>query len=187
MRIENNYTTLNASNNQRHLPPFGRAYLDMQSLNRYGYGKKTIIKALKERKTPLRKYLKTVVNTKDFEKDMGDCFISFNRQRYFGEYGIFHSISFEFPKKREQAIKHELDFFENGNWGKLKREKFEPFKEMIISDIANKTTCYAGFNDIEELEQDGAEELAKYITGKEIVKDLKEHIAKFRKKYLKES
>lgn len=187
MRIENNYTTLNASNNQRHLPPFGRAYLDMQSLNRYGYGKKTIIKALKERETPLRKYLKTVVNTKDFEKDMGDCFISFNRQRYFGEYGIFHTISFEFPKKREQAIKHELDFFENGNWGKLKKEKFEPFKEMIISDIANKTTCYAGFNDIEELEQDGAEELAKYITGKEIVKDLKEHIAKFRTKYLKES
>ena len=177
MRIENNYTTTN----------FGSAYLDMRSLNRYGYGKKTIIKALKERKTPLRKYLKTVVNTKDFEKDMGDCFISFNRQRYFGEYGLFHTISFEFPKKREQAIKHELDFFENGNWGKLKKEKFEPFKEMIISDIANKTTCYAGFNDIEELEQDGAEELAKYITGKEIVKDLKEHIAKFRTKYLKES
>ena len=179
MRIENNYTTTN----------FGSAYLDMRSLNRYGYGKKTIIKALKERETPLRKYLKTVVNTKDFEKDMGDCFISFNRQRFFGEYGIFHTISFEFPKKREQAIKHELDFFENGNWGKLKKEKFEPFKEMIISDIANKTTCYAGFNDIEELQlqQDGAEELAKYITGKEIVKDLKEHIAKFRTKYLKES
>ena len=60
---------------------------------------------------------------------------------------------------------------------------------MIISDIANKTTCYAGFNDIEELQlqQDGAEELAKYITGKEIVKDLKEHITKFRTKYLKES
>ncbi len=177
MRIENNYQQ----------QTFGRAYLDMQSLNRYRYGKKTIIKALKERETPLRKYLKTVVNTKDFEKDMGDCFISFNRQRYFGEYGLFHTISFEFPKKREQAIKHELDFFENGNWGKLKKEKFEPFKEMIISDIANKTTCYAGFNDIEELEQDGAEELAKYITGKEIVKDLKEHIAKFRTKYLKES
>ena len=177
MRIENNYQQ----------QTFGRAYLDMQSLNRYGYGKKTIIKALKERKTPLRKYLKTVVNTKDFEKDMGDCFISFNRQRYFGEYGLFHTISFEFPKKWEQAIKHELDFFENGNWGKLKKEKFEPFKEMIISDIANKTTCYAGFNDIEELQQDGAEELAKYITGKEIVKDLKEHIAKFRTKYLKES
>jgi hypothetical protein len=177
MRIENNYQQ----------QTFGRAYLDMQSLNRYRYGKKTIIKALKERETPLRKYLKTVVNTKDFEKDMGDCFISFNRQRFFGEYGIFHTISFEFPKKREQAIKHELDFFENGNWGKLKKEKFEPFKEMIISDIANKTTCYAGFNDIEELEQDGAEELAKYITGKEIVKDLKEHIAKFRTKYLKES
>ena len=177
MRIENNYQQ----------QTFGRAYLDMQSLNRYRYGKKTIIKALKERETPLRKYLKTVVNTKDFEKDMGDCFISFNRQRYFGEYGIFHTISFEFPKKREQAIKHELDFFENGNWGKLKKEKFEPFKEMIISDIANKTTCYAGFNDIEELEQDGAEELAKYITGKEIVKDLKEHIAKYRTKYLKES
>ena len=105
---------------------------------------------------------------------MGDCFISFNRQRFFGEYGIFHTISFEFPKKREQAIKHELDFFENGNWGKLKKEKFEPFKEIIISDIANKTTCYTGFNDIEELQQDGAEELAKYITGKEIVKDLKE-------------
>lgn len=177
MRIENNYQQ----------QTFGRAYLDMQSLNRYGYGKKTIIKALKERKTPLRKYLKTVVNTKDFEKDMGDCFISFNRQRYFGEYGIFHTISFEFPKKREQAIKHELDFFENGNWGKLKKEKFEPFKEMIISDIANKTTCYAGFNDIDELEQDGAEELAKYITEKEIVKDLKEHITKFRTKYLKKS
>lgn len=179
MRIENNYTTTN----------FGSAYLDMRSLNRYGYGKKTIIKALKERETPLRKYLKTVVNTKDFEKDMGDCFISFNRQRFFGEYGLFHTISFEFPKKQEQARKHELDFFENGNWGKLKKEKFEPFKEMIISDIANKTTCYAGFNDIEEfqLQQDGAEELAKYITGKEIVKDLKKHIAKFRTKYLKES
>ena len=30
MRIENNYTTTN----------FGSAYLDMRSLNRYGYGKK---------------------------------------------------------------------------------------------------------------------------------------------------
>ena len=187
MRIKNNYTTLNASNNQRHFPPFGRAYFDMQSLNRYGYGKRAIIKALKEKETPLRKYLKNVVNTKDFEKDMGDCFITFNRQRFFGEYGIFHTISLEFPKKQEQAIKYELDFFENGNWGKLKKEKFEPFKEMIISDIANKTTCYAGFNNIEELNQDGAEELAKYITGKEIVKDLKEHIVKFRTKYLKES
>ena len=45
MRIENNYQQ----------QTFGRAYLDMQSLNRYGYGKKTIIKALKERETPLRK------------------------------------------------------------------------------------------------------------------------------------
>ena len=179
MRIENNYTTTN----------FGSAYLDMRSLNRYGYGKKTIIKALKERETPLRKYLKTVVNTKDFEKDMGDCFISFNRQRFFGEYGIFHTIMFEFPKKHEQARKHMLDFYENGDWGKLKKEKFESFKECIANDVANKTTYHAGFNDIEEfqLQQDGAEELAKYITGKEIVKDLKEHIAKFRTKYLKES
>ena len=187
MRIENNYTTLNASNNQRQLPPFGRAYFDMQSLNRYGYGKKTIIKALKEKETPLRKYLKTVVNTKDFEKDMGDCFVGFNGQRFFGEYGIFHTIMFEFPKKHEQARKHMLDFYENGDLGKLKKEKFESFKECIANDVANKTTYHAGFNDIEELEQDGAEELAKYITGKEIVKDLKEHIAKFRTKYLKES
>ena len=95
MRIENNYQQ----------QTFGRAYLDMQSLNRYRYGKKTIIKALKERETPLRKYLKTVVNTKDFEKDMGDCFISFNRQRFFGESppGVGRSGCAEFGRTRTIA------------------------------------------------------------------------------------
>ncbi|MCQ2754896.1 MAG: hypothetical protein MJ231_07620, partial [bacterium] len=141
------------------------------------YSKKTIIKALKEKETPLRKYLKNVVNTKEFEKDMGDCFISFNRQRFFGEYGIFHIIMFEFPKKHEQARKYMLDFYENGDWEKLKKEEFESF-----NDLANKTTYHAGFNDIEELEQDGAEKLAEYITGKEIVKDLEEHIKELQNK-----
>ena len=45
MRIENNYQQ----------QTFGRAYFDMQSLNRYGYGKKTIIKALKEKKNSFKK------------------------------------------------------------------------------------------------------------------------------------
>lgn len=174
MRIENNYQQ----------QTFGHVYINMQSLNRYGYGKKTIIKALKEKETPLRKYLKNVVNTKDFEKDMGDCFISFNRQRFLGEYGLFHTIIFEFPKKHEQARKHMLDFYENGDWGKLKKEKFESFKDYVANDVANKTTYHAGFNDIEELQQNGAEELAEYITGKEIVKDLKEHIKELQNKFV---
>ena len=178
MRIENNYTTLNAGNNPKYLPPFGRAYFDMRSLNRYGYGKKLIIEALKKKETPLRKYLKTVVNTKDFEKDTGDCFISFYRQRHFGEGGYrFDTICFSFPKKYEQARKYILDFYENGDWGNLKKEKFESFKECMANDAANETTYHAGFSDNEV--QDGAEELANYITGKEIVKDLKKHIAKF--------
>lgn len=139
MRIENNYQQ----------QTFSRAYLDMQSLNRYGYGKKLIIEALKEMETPLRKYLKNVVNTKDFEKDMGDCFISFNRQRHFGEgANLFDMIRIRFPK----------------------RDK--------IYNITEDTSFHAGFRDYDL--QNGAEELAEYIKGEEIVKDLKKHIAKYR-------
>lgn len=169
MRIENLYQQ----------QTFGRAYINMQSLSRYGYGKKKIIEALKEKNTPLREYIKTIINTKEFEKNIGDCFISFSHQRHLGEGGYrFDTIIFSFPQKQEQAKKRILDYYENSDCRKLKKEKFEPYKKCIANDAANKTIFYAGFSDNDV--QDGSEELAKYILGKEIVKDLKKHIAKLR-------
>ena len=144
MRIENNYQQ----------QTFGRAYLDMRSLNRYGYGKNIIIEALKERNTPLRRFIKEVINTKEFEKDMGDCFISCKRQRFFGEGGYgFHTINIRFPKRD---------------------------KIYIANGIKDDKSFYTGFSQNEV--QDGVEELAEYITGKEIVKDLKEHIKELQNK-----
>ena len=60
---------------------FGHAFIDIRSLNNF-YKASPIIKALKEQNTPLRKFIKEVINTKKFEDNIGDCFIKFNQKYY---------------------------------------------------------------------------------------------------------
>lgn len=103
MRIENKSLT----------PNFGRAYIDMQSLNKYGQslyfanGRSKIITALKDRNTPLRKFIREVINTPKFEKEYGDVFISFNRQNILVKgkiYLIWLILSFQNCKRKLENL-----------------------------------------------------------------------------------
>ena len=197
MRIENNYTTFSNKNN-KYLPPFEKAYINMHTLNNYydiypaqffQNGRTHIINALKDKNTPLRKFISEVINTKEFENNMGDCYISFSRENRFGKAaGLFDIITFTFPKKQEQAIKHTFNMFKTVE----NLHKLERLKESIANNLAKGTTFDAGFRDYihknpytgTKSEQNGAQKLAEYIQSSEIVEHLKMHIEKYKNKYI---
>jgi hypothetical protein len=173
MKIEN----LNTPSN---LPSFRGTYINMLSLHNYGItqnDKKCIIKALKEKNTPLRKFISEIINTKSFENDMGDCFISFNQKQDYLHFSDM--IHFSFPKKHQQAVKHTHNLFESDEFKTIKS-----YKEEMVSYIAEKTslkTRFIGFN-IDK--KRGVEKLAEYIQSSKIVEDLKKHIEEYRHRYI---
>lgn len=177
MRIENN------TSNQI----FGRAYIDMKSLNKYGQslyfanGRSKIITALKDLNTPLRKFINEVINTPKFEKEYGDVFISFNRQKHFGEgEDLFDMVHFKFPKLQKKAQESMANFLNRYNkWTKsLNATARKPY----IEDAEKDTIYSAGFRDLAcwAYSQDGAEELQKYLKSSEIVEHLSKHIKKLK-------
>lgn len=173
MKIEN-------INTSSHLPSFGSTYINMLSLHNYGIthnDKKCIIKALKEKNTPLRNFISEVLNTKQFENDMGDCFITFNQKQDFLH--LSDIIHFSFPKKHQQAIKHTHNLFESDEFQSIKS-----YKKEIANDIAEKTSFYASFIGFHIDKKRGVEELAEYIKSSKIVEDLKKHINEFRHRYI---
>lgn len=180
MKIENIYPNMNAKNIPPQLPSFGSTYINMLSLHKYGttqIDKKSIIKALKEKNTPLRKFISEVLNTKQFENDMGDCFITLNQKQDFLH--LSDIIHFSFPKKHQQALKHTHNLFETGEYQPIKA-----YKEEMANYIAEKTSLKASFVGSHIDKKQGVEKLADYIKGSKIVEDLKKHIDEFRYKYI---
>ena len=173
MKIEN-------INTSSHLPSFRTTYINMLSLHNYGIthnDKKCIIKALKDKNTPLRKFISEVLNTKQFENDMGDCFISFNQKQDFLH--LSDIIHFSFPKKYQQAVKHTHNLFESDEYQTIKS-----YKEEMASHIAEKTSFKARFIGFNIDKKRGAEKLAEYIKSSKIVEDLRKHIDEFRHRYI---
>ena len=176
MKIESNYENLN----------FKRAYINIQSLKKYGesaYFKNArvhVVEALKDKNTPLKKFIKEVINSKQFESDVGDCFISFEKRTHFGEgEDLFDIIKFSFPKKQKQIKTRVIGLIENNK----KTQALEHYKEIIANNLAEKTTFYRGFRDYKSgscWAQNGAFELSQYIKSGKIVEDLKEHIQKLK-------
>lgn len=185
MKIENNYTNFNTNNKLKYLPRFGHAYIDMRSLNTI-YQNKPIIKALKEQNTPLRKFINEVINTKEFENNMGDCFIKISHDRFPVEGWTFSEtdiIQFLFPKKIEQARKILIDEIEQTEF-----DSREYINMALKSQAKNRLPSWAEkegsfctmFNDGSRMFDYDYEpthkELAEYMKSDEIVKDLKKRI-----------
>ena len=172
MKIEN-------INTPSHLPNFGSTYINMSSLHNYGItrnDKNCIIKALKDKNTPLRKFISEVLNTKLFENDMGDCFITFKQKQDFLH--LSDIIHFSFPKKHQQAVKHTHNLFESNEFQIIKS-----YKEEMTSHIAEKTSFKVRFIGYNIDKKRGAEKLAEYIKSSKIVEDLRNHIDDFRHRY----
>lgn len=178
MRIENNTSSQN----------FGRAYIDIKSLNKYGQspyfakGRNKIVSALKEPNTPLRKFIREVINTPKFEKEYGNVYISFNRQKHFGEgKDLFDMVDFKFPKMQEKARQSMVNFLNTHSefTKNLKATDRAPYiqaaEKKTIHSVGFRDYSYFGFG------QDGAEELQKYLKSNEIVEDLQDHIKKIKK------
>ena len=175
MKIKNNYQQTT----------FGHTYIDIKSLNSV-YKASPIIQALKEQNTPLRKFIKEIINTKHFEDNIGDCFIKLSGKVYRTEHAFKETdiIQFLFPKKQEQARKimfHELENMKTGLKNKL-------LVKELIPDLAAKkgsfsvefedgspTFCY----DISPTH----EKLVNYIKSNEIVEDLKKRIQYFKNNF----
>lgn len=175
MRIENIYPNVSTTSQS---VKFGSAYINMLTLHNYGTtNKKSIIKALKEKNTPLREFMSEVLNTKQFENDMGDCFITFHQIK--DSFHLSDIIDFSFPKKHQQAVKHTHNIFESEEYQTIKS-----FKEEMANHIAEQTSFKARFYSFHINKKQGAEKLAEYITGNKIVEDLKRHIDEFRHKYI---
>lgn len=167
---------------------FKAAYINIHSLNQCSKGKKEIIQALKEYNSPLRKFIKETLNTKKIESIIGDVFINFERNQlpYEGN-DLFHIVRFTFPKIKEQKISRFLRNLYDNQDKKPYKYMFE-LKDEFIKEISDKTDFKIGFRDYDYRDsteiiigngfQDGAKQLSKYLKGKEIVEDLKEHIAK---------
>lgn len=179
-------------------PTFGRAYINMQSINKYPNslyfqnGKQKIISALKERNTPLKEFINKVINSSEFENKFGDVFISFSRKRHFGEgEDLFDMVEFSFPKLQQKARERMKKFLDNHNdWSKklstVDREEYlKGAEEDKIYHVGFRDYNYtkAGFFVIGDggASQDGAKELQKYLKSSEIVEDLKRHIEKLKK------
>lgn len=185
MRIKNDYQ------NQT----FKHLYIDMRSLNTI-YQNKPIIRALKEQNTPLRKFIKEVINTEKFEKDMGDCFIKLSHERYPVEGLTFVDmdiIKFLFPKKQEQARRelfNQLDNLEPNPRFEKYEEKIRVFMEKWerafiakqIPDLAEKESSFCTmFEDGDcifssDYPNPTHKELVNYIKSSKIVEDLKKRI-----------
>lgn len=167
---------------------FKAAYINIHSLNQCSKGKKEIIRALKENNTPLRKFIKETLNTEKNESIIGDVFINFekNKKPYEGD-DFFDIIRFTFPKIKEQKISKFLQNLSDNQDKKSYKYMLEHKKEFI-KELSEKTDFMTGFRDYDYRDsteiiigngfQDGAKQLSKYLKGKEIVEDLKEHIAK---------
>lgn len=191
MKIDNNCSS----------PSFGAAYFNMQSIQKYGKslhcqnGRSKIISALKERNTPLREFIREVINSRKFEDEIGDVFISFDRQKKFGEgEDLFDTINFIFPKKQQQAKKNAYKLITNDD--ECRWHKFFPYREEIAEKFADDTNYFAGFRDYDYSnepfltaknsagKQNGVEHLVKYLKSSQIVDDLKIHIERIRNKYI---
>ena len=185
MKIENNYTNFNTNNKLKYLPRFGHAYIDMRSLSTI-HQNKPIIKALKEQNTPLRKFINEVINTKEFENNMGDCFIKISHDRFPVEGLVFAEtdiIQFLFPKKIEQARKILTDEVEQTKFSQkewinnaLKSQaknliQLQAEKEGAFCTMFDDGSCMFDY-DYEPTHK----ELAGYIKSDKIVKDLKKRI-----------
>ena len=79
---------------------FTKAYTDTHSLKNSSHNK-PIIEALKDENTPLNKFIKEVINTKEFENNNGDCFIRFSEKMIplDGAAAPVDTVEFSFAKK----------------------------------------------------------------------------------------
>ena len=172
-------------NKQKYLPRFGYAYIDMRSLSTI-HQNKPIIKALKEQNTPLKKFINEVINTKEFENNMGDCFIKISHDRFPVEGLVFAEtdiIQFLFPKKIEQARKILTDEVEQTKLSKKEwvNNALKSQAKNLIPLQAEKEgsfcTMFDDGNGMFDYEYEPThKELADYIKSDKIVEDLKKHI-----------
>lgn len=144
-------------------------------------GNKKIISALKERNTPLRNFINTVINSSKFENEFGDVFISFNKRRFFGEgVDLFDMVEFRFPKLQKKTRERMKKFLDNHNAHSRKLSTID--KEEYLKGAEEDIIYHAGFRDYKFYggAQDGAEKLQTYLKSSEIVEDLKLHLEKLK-------
>ncbi len=159
---------------------FTKAYIDTHSLKNNSHNK-PIIEALKDENTPLNKFIKEVINTKEFENNNGDCFIRFSEKMIplDGAAVPVDIVEFSFAKKIEQARK---ELFQ-----KTEQEPDDIMKfvmKRLIPSLAEKagtfTKMFDDGSNIYDFDYDSDipthKELADYIKSDKIVEDLKEFI-----------
>ncbi len=159
---------------------FTKAYIDTHSLKNSSHNK-PIIEALKDENTPLNKFIKEVINTKEFENNNGDCFIRFSEKMIplDGAAAPVDIVEFSFPKKIEQAKKELLKQAEQEP-DELMKKVMQRFVPTLAEKEGTFTKMFDDGSNIYDFDYESDipthKELADYIKGDKIVEDLKKFL-----------